>query len=229
MTPFYTYYIIKSSIYSFENDDFQNVAIYSPFFQEFQYRKGFNFLWFTPYFFLRRLFYAIILYQLTDFPIIQVGLNMLHTLVIIVYLLKYKPFNEKHDNVTNICQEFLICIVFGLCGLFILQIDELQKKILEVVIICLVSIVIGISYGQVVYFSVKKIVEYIRNRSKNNQFMPIIVSPAKSSSRNKVFFKSKPDVSAVEEFKDDGMDFKENDIFHGKSEFVIQSKSGEKT
>ena len=227
MTPFYTYYIIKSSIYSFEIDDFKNVTIYSPFFQEFHYRKGFNFLWFTPYFFLRRLFYAIILYQLTDFPIIQVSLNMLHTLVIIFYLLKYRPFNEKHDNVTNICQEFLICIVFGLCGFFILEIDELHKKILEIVIISLVYIAIGISYGQTVYFGVKKIVEYIRNRKKNKKFIAVIVSPPKNSQRYDVLFKSRPEVSAVEEFKENSLYCNELDNFHRENKLIIRSESGE--
>lgn len=228
MTPFLTHYFIKSTIYAFENDDFQNATRYSPFFLEYQYKKGFNFLLFSPYFFLRRFIYAVILYQLTDFPIIQVGLNILHTLVLIFYLIKYRPFNEKHQNFITICQEFLVCIVFGLCGLFILEIDELQMKILEIIIICMVSLVIGISYAQVAYFNIQKIVQFIKNRRNKNKFIAIDVSPAKNPPKHKVAFKSKPDVSAVEEFKEDSLDYRENENFYRKNGFIIEIESGDK-
>lgn len=183
-------------------EDFRNVENYSPIFLEFQYKKGIDYLLYIPYFFFRRLIFAVILYQLTNFPLIQIVLNILHTFVLFIYLVKYKPFNEKSLNIINICQELLVCITFSLSGLFILQMNEMQEKVIQDVIIALVCIVIGISYSYLTYSTIKLFIEYIKQRKLRAERRTAAVSPEeKCSNDDHLFMRNKPDVSAVEENK----------------------------
>jgi hypothetical protein len=99
-------------------------------FDEFKNDKGFLSCCFYCLFFLRRLLYVGILYLLQDFPLLQVILNVLHSLVTFVYLLVYRPFQEKYLNFSNIYAELCITLTFGLSGLFLLHLNKSIEEFL---------------------------------------------------------------------------------------------------
>jgi hypothetical protein len=105
-----------------EEKDFRTK--YGSVFDEFKNDKGFLSCSFYCLFFLRRLLYVGILYLLQDFPLVQVILNVLHSLMTSAYLLLYRPFQEKYLNISNIYAEICITLTFGLSGLFLLDLSE---------------------------------------------------------------------------------------------------------
>lgn len=212
-------------------EDYSNVQCYSPVFSEFQYKKGLTYLVYIPYFFFRRLIFAVILYQLTNYPLAQIALNITHTLILFIYLVKYKPFIEKSSNIINISQELLVCVVFALSGFFILDMNEDQEKLIQDIIIALVCIVIGISYAYLAYSTIKLCVEYLKERKLRKEKKTAAVSPEiKHSKNNQLFIKNKPDVSMVEESKNSECDQELQIIKEDRRKGIYgQWESGEKS
>jgi hypothetical protein len=99
-------------------------------FNEFKNDKGFLSCSFYLLFFLRRLLYVGILYLLQDFPLLQVILNVLHSLVALAFLLVFQPFQEKYLNYSNIYAELCISVTFGLSGVFLLDLSKSAKSYL---------------------------------------------------------------------------------------------------
>jgi hypothetical protein len=98
-------------------------------FDEFKNDRGFLSCSFYCLFFLRRLLYVGILYLLQDFPLVQVILNVLHSLMTCAYLVLYRPFQEKYLNISNIYAELCITLTFGLSGVFLLNLSSSAEVI----------------------------------------------------------------------------------------------------
>jgi hypothetical protein len=97
---------------------------YGSVFDEFKNDKGFLSCSFYCLFFLRRLLYVGILYLLQDFPLVQVIFNAMQSLVTFVFLLVFRPFQEKCLNISNIYAELCNALTLGLSGLFLIDLSE---------------------------------------------------------------------------------------------------------
>jgi hypothetical protein len=99
-------------------------------FQEFKNDKGFLSCSFYFLFFLRRFLYVGIQYSLEAYPLVQIILNVLHSLGSLAYLVAFVPFEEKYLNVSNIYAEFCITVTFALSGVFLLDLSSSTRFIL---------------------------------------------------------------------------------------------------
>jgi hypothetical protein len=99
-------------------------------FDEFKHDRGFLSSSFYCLFFLRRLLYVIIQYSLEAFPLVQVILNILHSIGSFAYLVTFVPFEEKYLNISNIYSEFCITVTFALSGVFLLDLSNSTREVL---------------------------------------------------------------------------------------------------
>jgi hypothetical protein len=99
-------------------------------FQEFKNNKGFLSCSFYFLFFLRRFLYVGIQYSLEAYPLVQVILNILHSLGSFAYLISFVPFEEKYLNISNTYAELCITVTFSLSGVFLLDLSSSTRFIL---------------------------------------------------------------------------------------------------
>jgi hypothetical protein len=99
-------------------------------FQEFKNNKGFLSCSFYFLFFLRRFLYVGIQYSLAAYPLVQVILNVLHSIGSLAYLVAFFPFEENYLNISNIYAEFCITATFSLSGVFLLDLSSSARFIL---------------------------------------------------------------------------------------------------
>lgn len=154
---------------SFNKQDYTLVEKYASIFKEFKYKLGKRFLIYYPYFFLRRSLYVLILYNLFNYPGFQVALNITHSLITVIYLIKFKPFEKDKVNLINLIQEIFVLITFGLSGLFLIELETQMKSILEIIIIIIVSIVITISYAYGLVELIIQLKTYLIHRKRKFQ------------------------------------------------------------
>ena len=121
---------------------------------------------FYPYFFVRRIFYAFILYNLDFNPLLQVSLNCLHTLIVILYLYRFRPFKISRINTFNMIQEISILACFVLSGFFINKNDPLTENILQYTIVSIISLAVVISYLAAIFEGIKGLKEQCKNNKK---------------------------------------------------------------
>lgn len=60
---------------------------------------------------MRRLVFSLSAVYLTNWPLVQVNLLFLQSLVTILYLIHYKPFEERAQNQIEIFNELCILVV----------------------------------------------------------------------------------------------------------------------
>ena len=129
------------------------------------HQKGFSKLFFYPYYFLRRCAYALILYNLFDYPATQVLFNTILSLISLIYLCKSKPFHSKRDNMIHIVHEVCIGLSFIFSGLFILPLSPTISIIIEIITFIIASFVVTFGYG---YSIVTSIIEIRKKCKKKN-------------------------------------------------------------
>ncbi|CAG9323916.1 unnamed protein product [Blepharisma stoltei] len=106
-----TWFIWKNKVI-IESGDENFIKKYSSLLEDFHCKKGFLSMCYYPWFLLRRSLYALILYNLADFPALQSVLNIILTLITIFYMIKYKPYKSGLNNQVEIAAEFVVLIVF---------------------------------------------------------------------------------------------------------------------
>ena len=141
-------------------------AKYGTLFEEFATDRGVSTLLFYPYFFLRRFCYAVILYNLGSVPWMQVFLNCVHTLIVIVYISKFKPFANKNLNYFNLFQEVCILTVFILCGFFIQNNSSIVENILQYTVMGIVGLSIFLGYIYAIYDGIRGAIERYRKANQ---------------------------------------------------------------
>jgi hypothetical protein len=97
-------------------------------FREFKNDQGKLSCSFYLLFLLRRLLYVGILYLLQAFPLLQVILNVLHSLGALIFLFILHPYQEKYLNYSNIYAELCISLTFGLSGVFLLDLSKSTRS-----------------------------------------------------------------------------------------------------
>ena len=93
-------------------------------YEEFKINQGLLPLCYHSVFCLQRLVYVFILYFLSNYPLLQVSLNVGHTLLLVFYLIYFAPFADKNINKLNIVFEILVAFHFFISGFFILDLTE---------------------------------------------------------------------------------------------------------
>jgi len=77
-------------------------------------------IYFYPLFLLRRLLYSAEIVLFYDYPILQLGLIIITSLLpMMLYLVIVRPFESNYDNLINIYNEFIL--LFGFCSAFIMN------------------------------------------------------------------------------------------------------------
>jgi hypothetical protein len=108
------------------NDDEEKALkkFYGSVFEEFKNDRNLLSCIFYVLFFLRRIFYVIILYFLEAFPVVQVCFNVLHSAASALFVGVYRPFTENSLNVSSLYSEVCISITFLLSGLFLIDLSS---------------------------------------------------------------------------------------------------------
>ena len=138
----------------------------------------------------------------------QVSFNVAHSLVTVLYVLKYQPYEEKKLNIINAIQEILVCVTFGLCGLFLLKLDSEVELILEFSIIGIVIAVILMTYLYSTLYMISEIKDFIGRYKKSIQNVNLVVTPVKLGFDPNNSIKSSRDFSGFEENKENYCFFK---------------------
>ena len=138
-------------------------------FEDFIETKGIIYLMYYPLFFLRRTSYIVILYNLASHPGIQVSLNVVFTLIVILYIWILKPFKINRLNQISLIQEILLCFIFVLSGLFIQNFDSQTERILENIMIGIISLNIICNYVYIILDGIMK----VKNHFFEHKIIPI--------------------------------------------------------
>lgn len=120
-------------------------------FEEFVEDEGLESLIYHPYFFLRRLFFILVLYNLYVNPLFQVIANVFHTFGTIAYIWIYRPYKETRQNYLIVYQEITIAASFALSGVYIYDIGQYVSDIVQYTIMgtIVLSIIVGYIYSTV--------------------------------------------------------------------------------
>ena len=152
LTPFLSFlYLVKAKVW-----EETTVLRCGTLFDEFQYQKGLGFMIYYPMFCLRRTVYVLILYFLKDYPGLQVFLNSFHSLCVLVYLVVWKPYNQKEINFLNILAEAAVTFSIASLGLFIQD----SPDCFQWVMIGVISLVLLSSYLYILW----KVYLFIKNK-----------------------------------------------------------------
>jgi hypothetical protein len=148
---------------------------YGSLFEEFKNDQGFLSCIFYVLFFLRRLSYVIILYCLEAFPVVQVGLNVVHSVASALFVGVYRPFTEKSLNISSLYSEVCISITFSLSGLYLLDLSSSSRVILQWLVLGVVYSMMLVNIAVSTMLSIKGFKElwqkwrrrYLQNKSRS--------------------------------------------------------------
>jgi hypothetical protein len=129
------------------------------FYDELKLDKGFWSSQFYFFYFTRRLGYLLFQVYLNNNLFLQGALNILLSLLTLVYLLKFMPFKEKVLMATTLLGEVCVNLVFGFSYAFVFGISEKIKAILELCIIFTVIFGIAGQFLIAFYLFFKGIIE----------------------------------------------------------------------
>jgi hypothetical protein len=121
-------------------------------------------------FFWRRLVISISLITLKDLPLIQIITADISCLVVLIYVIAYRPFSSKVMNAVQIVNELCILSAYCLCGVFYFQVIWNEELHGWLVLGCLYSSYIlhfGVLLCNIVTFIVRKLKNYALRRSFN--------------------------------------------------------------
>ena len=86
---------------------------------------------FYPIFLIRRLAYVFSQVLMNDVPILQVVINVLFTIIQLIHLLIYRPFNEKSVLISELIGEVCILIVFLTTSLLLRTNSDREIQLIE--------------------------------------------------------------------------------------------------
>ena len=149
------------------------IKSFATFYDEFKCDRGFVSMMFYPLFFLRRYCYILGLYYLEDYPLIQVIVNSSFSVLTLSYLIAYKPFIEKANNVVNIASETFISLMFILSGCFLIDMPSNIDNILGKSLLLLAVLVVLVILGSVIV----KIISAIKSCKRKKRYTQVSQDP----------------------------------------------------
>jgi hypothetical protein len=133
---------IHKNYYQVQDKDF--LKQFGSLFNEFKNDQGVISTSFYVAFFIRRIVFLGVLFLLEDFPLAQIIIIALNSLASILYISWYTPFVDKYQRYSNNIGEVCIALTFSLCGLYLLNLDEIFRDLLQwVVIVVVFAMILG--------------------------------------------------------------------------------------
>lgn len=142
-------FYIKNSV-ALSNPESGFSKKFGTMFGEFKNNKGPVSTMFYGWFFVRRALYSANIIFLRDFILGQFVVNVLHTILSLVFLSSYAPFTSRMSNFAAIFEEVGVSAVFSLCTAFEFQPDENASDIIMWTCIGVVMTMILVSLADIV-------------------------------------------------------------------------------
>ncbi|CAG9319085.1 unnamed protein product [Blepharisma stoltei] len=145
-------------------------AKYGSLFEEFKSCKSYVEILYYPFFLFRRFIFALNLYNSSGSPIVQWLINLLHSSLTVLFLIKYWHFKDKDNHFLNVSGEMLVAVSFLLTGPYIYDISYTMNYGIQVAVIGLTFLYLVTSY----YFLIAKICSSIKAKfeKKKNAVAP---------------------------------------------------------
>lgn len=136
---------------------------YNSLFDEFKNDKGFFSMCYYPLYLARRLIFLITLYNLADYPLVQLLINIILGSISAGHILKYKPFKDLYLNKVNFVAELLVttCMVL-LIPYTIEDLSNLTQEMLQSILILITVIFLFYSYVLLIKDIIMKLINAIK-------------------------------------------------------------------
>ncbi|CAG9335195.1 unnamed protein product [Blepharisma stoltei] len=134
-------YKYKNRIQSNEKRFF---SLFNTFYYEFRKNKGFITTQYYFVFFARRLIYMVNLVFLRDYPETEVTVNIVLSLITIIHLAVYWPFEDPILQIANLIAEILICLVMICTSAYLFNLEQEIVTVVESVIVAIVLTAIAV-------------------------------------------------------------------------------------
>jgi len=120
--------------------------------------------YYYPFFMIRRLFYAVILITLIDYPYIQIGfITILIVSPMIFYLIYCMPFKQNITNYINIYNELTLFIAyFGILINNIVELKDYAKLVCGWIIITLILVSLAVTWITMLPSTFKELLNNVR-------------------------------------------------------------------
>lgn len=107
-------------------------------FEEFKNDKGFISTQFYLVFILRRIFFSISQVFLNSVPFVQISINITFTVILIFYIVYFRPYIEKNLMISQLIGEFSVLITMIMSILFFADLSQDSKDSLELSIMLII-------------------------------------------------------------------------------------------
>ncbi|CAG9335141.1 unnamed protein product [Blepharisma stoltei] len=171
---FYFSYKNKHKIQS-QNKEF--TSLFSSFFYEFRTDKGLLGTQYYFVFFTRRLIYITNLIYLYNYPQTQVTINVVISLITVMYLSFYWPYEDKILQVSNLITEMMIGLIMGGISIYLFEVDNSTVTDVESAIIVAVVFTMAVQASSSVAIFARTLYEIIRKKLTKNGMLKATVKP----------------------------------------------------
>ena len=139
---------------------------YGSFYQEFKQEKGLTWILHYPIQGIRCIEYAISQLCLNKDQNLQFSLNSFFSMIIIIYLILFRPFKEKIILISNIVVESLILIIFVLMFMRIYSQTFKDDQIFDICFVSLILFLLGFQYMICLWMLLLRLKKMIEERRK---------------------------------------------------------------
>ena len=138
------------------------MSLYGSLFYEFKDDAGAIQSNYYTLFFLRRLFFILVLFVVEDYPIVQLCLCEIFTLTvryiqIFWAVVTNKPFSEQALNTSNAFTELGLATILPVMALYLFDISQSSKDMVDIVLLVLINAVISSQMGASLYIFAKTV------------------------------------------------------------------------
>jgi hypothetical protein len=120
---------------------------------------------------IRRIVYGINMILFYSSPFIQVVINSSFSFTICHYILLFKPFKTRLDNIMNFYIEFLTFLILSIIGAFIKE--DLSSDLYELAdwsLVVLIYSIIMVPASVNLIISIKDLILYFKTRSQRSTY-----------------------------------------------------------
>ncbi|CAG9335149.1 unnamed protein product [Blepharisma stoltei] len=139
-------------------------ALFSSFFYEFRTDRGLLATQYYFVFFIRRLIYIINLVYLRDYPQTEVTINIVLSVMVILHLIFFWPFEDSIIQICNLLSEISIFLIMSATSVYLFNLDQKIISDFENVIVGITITVMGIQAFASIAIFVRTIYEIIHHK-----------------------------------------------------------------
>jgi hypothetical protein len=167
-----------------DNEEFS--IKFGSFFCEFKCDRGFFSSQYYTLYLVRRLGYALSQIFLNSLVLLQQGLNILGSVLLLLYLAVYRPFKETSIMISTTAGEIAILIVQVITFVFNFYLSTKLIKILELTIIVSVLLAMLIQFLISIYLFIGEMINLwkILEKDRSLKFVEVAVKDLKLNSTN---------------------------------------------